>query len=88
MGCCGEKRKAWERETRSSANNDFSENEFALPASGHPERVFEYTGRSALRISGAVSGKSYHFRFPGDKVMVDSIDAFALMAETDLKLTT
>ena len=88
MGCCGEKRKALFRETLPSAHDDFSENEFILPASGQPERVFEYTGKSALRIDGAVSGKTYHFRFPGDKVIVDHIDAFAMMAEAELKVAT
>jgi hypothetical protein len=35
---------------------------------------------------GPGSGKMYHFRYTGDKVEVDYIDSFALMAMRDLQV--
>jgi hypothetical protein len=48
--------------------------------------VFEYTGNNFLIVRGAISGKLYHFRFNGDKQIIDFMDSFALMAERDLKI--
>ena len=50
------------------------------------DRVFEYTGKYSQTFVGAVSGKSYQFRFRGEKLKVDYCDTFAMMAERDLKI--
>jgi len=88
MGCCGDKRKAWMEENRQSATADVSDSASVAPEAQKPDRVFEYSGNGAIRIDGAVTGKSYFFRFPGDKVVVDYVDAFAMMAEGDLRLVS
>lgn len=73
-------------ETRQPATADVSARDTQLPLPDKPDRVFEYTGTRSKAIIGAVSGKAYYFRFPGEKVVIDFIDAFAMMAETDLRV--
>ena len=87
MGCCGEKRKAWMEESQRSAATEVPNNDPA-PEPGKEERIFEYTGNRAMHINGAVSGRDYFFRFPGDKVTVDHMDSYAMMAELDLRLVS
>jgi hypothetical protein len=88
MNCCGNKRKEWMNEMKSSAHQETTEKNSDLIISDNPDRVFEYTGSYSLTINGAVSGKSYHFRFQGEKIKVDYSDSFAMMAERDLKVST
>ncbi len=37
--------------------------------------MFEYAGRSTLRVVGAVTGRNYWFSQPGARVAVDGRDA-------------
>jgi hypothetical protein len=85
MSCCGNKRKEWLNEARSSTRQNNVEDDSHLLVADKPERVFEYTGNYSLTIYGATSGKPYNFKFKGDKLTVDHYDSFALMAERDLK---
>lgn len=85
MSCCGNKRKEWLNEVRSLAPHKSDEYSSPVFIIDKPERIFEYLGKNTLSIKG-VSGKSYHFRFKGDRVKVDYMDSLALMAERDLKI--
>lgn len=88
MNCCGNKRKEWLNESKSSTQHDIVENERKNDIVENPDKIFEYTGNYSLTINGMASGNSYHFRFNGDKLKVKYIDSFALMAERDLKVFT
>lgn len=86
MSCCGNKRKEWLNELNSSAHSETMEIDPGYLITDKPDRIFEYTGNYSLTINGAASGKYYNFKFKGDKIKVDSIDSFAMMAEKDLKV--
>ena len=85
MSCCGNKRKDWLNEVRSSAPHNSAEDPSPVFIIDKPERTFEYLGNSFLTIKGVASGRSYHFRFKGDHVKVEYADSHAMMAERDLK---
>lgn len=85
MSCCGNKRKEWLKEIKSSPEQEKVENVSRFPASNKPDRIFEYTGDHSLTVNGA-SGKFYFFRYKGYKLTVDYIDSFALMAEKELRM--
>lgn len=85
MSCCGNKRKEWMNETKSSNLQKTYEEVSRPPVADKPDRVFEYTGNYSLTIYGATSGKPYHFKFKGDKLAIDYYDSFAMMAERELK---
>ena len=42
--------------------------------------LFEYTGKTALTITGTITRKNYRFNFPGDKQLIEFTDAGAMMA--------
>jgi hypothetical protein len=86
MNCCGNKRKEWMNEVKTSAHPETNENNSEPIVKDKPDRIFEYTGNYSLKITGPSSGKSYQFRFKGDKLLIDYADSFALMAERDLKI--
>ncbi len=88
MNCCGNKRKEWMNESKTSIQKDNINNESTIVIDENPDKLFEYTGNYSLKISGLVSGNSYTFRFKGEKLKVKYIDSFALMAERDLKVVT
>lgn len=86
MSCCGNKRKEWLNESKTSISNE-GENDNNIALDENPDKIFEYTGNYLLRITGLVSGNSYTFRFKGDKLKVKYIDSFALLAERDLRVS-
>ncbi|HEX7584898.1 MAG TPA: hypothetical protein VF373_09440 [Prolixibacteraceae bacterium] len=88
MNCCGNKRKEWLNEVKSSTQQEITGNFQDTIVSERPDRIFEYTGNSSFKIAGVSSGKTYQFRFKGDKTVVDYNDSFALMAERDLKISS
>ena len=73
-------------EVKTSIHPETNENESETKVANNPDRMFEYTGNYSLKITGLSSGKSYQFRFNGDKLLIDYADSFALMAERDLKI--
>lgn len=82
MSCCGNKRNAWHR---IEAVHSYKT---SLPNSSQKDReeaYFEYTGESALSITGPVSGKKYRFLFKGDRQLADYRDASGMMAVPVLK---
>jgi len=85
MGCCGDKRKLWLQEIRSQATEPKKDNSAELARPKYSDREFEFTGNHSLKITGIATGKVYHFRFTGDRQMIDYHDSFAMMAEKELK---
>ena len=43
------------------------------------DQHFEYTGKTALSVKGNITGKNYRFAFSGDKQIIDSRDAAAML---------
>ena len=86
MSCCGNKRKDWLNEVRSSTPHNSAKNISPVLMIDKPERTFEYLGSSFLMIKGAASGRSYHFSVKGDRVNVEYADSLAMMAERELKI--
>lgn len=72
-------------------------NELASASPGHQQPVtipgnktgpgigFIYTGKSALTVTGNVTGKQYRFRAPGDTQMIDYKDASYMIMVPVLK---
>ncbi len=86
MNCCGNKRTAWSRQQRNEPVQHPD-----IPTEAEQEktpqpRMFEYTGGGSLRLEGAITRQTYHFRFPGDRLEVEYGDSFALMAEPALRI--
>lgn len=88
MSCCGNKRKEWLNELKTSNQNDTVEIDSLTTVEENRDKIFEYTGNYSLKIAGLVSGNSYYFRFKGEKLKVKYIDSFALLGERDLKIIT
>ena len=54
-------------------------------ASMWPDAYFEYTGKTALTVTGNISGKQYRFNKSGERQMVDYRDASGLTKVPVLK---
>lgn len=50
-----------------------------------PDVNFEYTGKTALSITGNITGKRYRFAHPGDKQLVDYRDASGMRSVVVLR---
>ncbi|HYW14471.1 MAG TPA: hypothetical protein VE871_21065 [Longimicrobium sp.] len=73
MSCCGGKRAAaWPAPVPHAA---YDAGEVTIPAPRPAAVPFEYTGRTALTMRGAITGRSYRFAAPGETVAVDPRDA-------------
>ena len=82
MSCCGNKRSAWHRtEAAHSYKTEIPNADRKLREDVH----FEYTGETALSVTGPVSGKKYRFLFPGDRQSADYRDAPGMMGVPVLK---
>lgn len=68
--CCGEKRNRWSRLT--------GERTVERPRDLSQPALFEYTGGTALTVTGPYSGTTYRFEAPGSQVQIDGRDAGAL----------
>jgi len=69
MTCCGSRRTA-------AASPPPEPPRIAPPRPAPPRPVaFEYTGATALRVRGPVTGQGYRFEGPGARVDVDGRDA-------------
>lgn len=82
MGCCGQKRAALKKQPDHYTNGNEQHNTYmtSFPRE-KKEFKFKYMGSTCLTIRGAFSSKKYAFRFYGDEVLVDEIDASSMMAE-------
>lgn len=50
-----------------------------------PDAYFEYIGKTALTVTGNISGKQYRFNSPGGKQLIDYRDASGMMKVPVLK---
>jgi hypothetical protein len=82
MGCCGSKREQLLQQTRELRSQTVTSQEPVH--SNDPVQIFEYTGRHALKLFGAISGRPDHFTYTGERVEVVHEDSFAMMAEKDV----
>ncbi len=57
-------------------------------ASATPAVTFEYTGETALTVTGPVTRTVYRFPVPGAKVAVDAGDARAVAGVPNVRRTT
>jgi len=74
-----------EKRDRFVVGGDFP---YRMRSSIHPVGwTFEYVGHGSLTVRGAVSGRAYRFARGGDRIDVAYDDAFAMMAERDLRPT-
>lgn len=82
MSCCGNKRNAWQRiEALHSHKVETPHGNIKM----WEDVYFEYTGATALTVTGNVSGKKYRFLFTGDRQMIDYRDASGMIAVPVLK---
>lgn len=88
MSCCGGKRAQLSRRsvTEAPPPSPTERDQPIAPPRDERTRTFEYVGYGALTLHGAVSGRTYHFTGRGDRVEVEYVDAFAMMAERDVEL--
>lgn len=85
MGCCGDKRRQLARSQRArvSPEPEVPPDESIAPRRNN--RTFEFVGRGSLTVRGAVSGTVYRFAHPGARLEVNYADAFAMMAQRDVR---
>ncbi|MEP7142184.1 MAG: hypothetical protein ABI707_04905 [Ferruginibacter sp.] len=75
---CGKKRENYgaTRSSRLGSSNPME----PIPNKIVDNVFFEYTGLSALSVTGKISGKHYRFNQPGNILPIDYRDAVAMMA--------
>ncbi len=71
MSCCGQKR---------NENRQQEQHQAAGPVYNYTPKMgedvqFEYTGKTALTVNGAITGKRYRFEHTGSKLVIDYRDA-------------
>ena len=85
MSCCGGKRAQLSHARSQPAPSLGPETQEKQPAAERKPRIFEYVGRTTLTVRGAVSGHTYRFTFPGQRIEVAHEDSFAMMAERNVR---
>ena len=80
---CGNKRNDY-----ASAGSFVQANKKIEPqkATTGQDAYFEYTGKTALTVTGNISGKRYRFSEPGDKQLIYFRDAAGMMRVPVLRL--
>lgn len=80
---CGKRRSEFSRQ--SHAMNTGSTSATSRQAMSTSVTSFEYTGKSALSVTGAVTRTQYRFNAPGSRQNVDARDVAGLMNVPVLK---
>jgi hypothetical protein len=85
MSCCGGKRaqlsEAWRAQRMAAEPEPTPE-----PAARfNRPRMFEYLGRRAVTLRGAVSGSFYRFDHRGHRIEIAADDVFGMMGERDIR---
>ena len=75
---CGKKRNEYSQTNTLGSNNDES-------TSNTAGTNFEYTGKTALTVTGNITRKNYRFNYPGHIQTVDHRDAPGMIAIPVLK---
>ena len=68
MACCGQKRAQLVQNRQAVAVTN------KIVAVQSPLLLFEYSGKTAMTVVGAGTGRSYRFRTTGDRVQIDIRD--------------
>jgi len=77
MSCCGSKRNAFQSH---SISDTYRNDSAVIEEYAKEDLYFEYTGNSALTVTGSITGRKYRFAFPGDVQAIVYSDAGAMMA--------
>jgi hypothetical protein len=85
MSCCGNKRSQWKQTSGPSLSANPVAAIEAEPLKSRSSKVFEYIGSFSLSLKGSITGQTYFFSGPGERVAIAYEDSFSLMAERDLK---
>ena len=80
---CGKKRNTLNQSTTS--NNNYQPKVQQTTLQKEPAVMFQYTGKTALTVTGSTTRKSYRFHFPGDIQRIEFSDAAAMNAVPVLK---
>ena len=83
MSCCGQKRAELSSRRPSREAAQVLEPEPVRRAA--PPRTFEYTGSGVLTVKGVASGATYRFGEGAARLEIAYEDAFAMMAEPELR---
>ncbi|MEP7232136.1 MAG: hypothetical protein ABI691_17880 [Ginsengibacter sp.] len=72
---CGKKRTEYSQQSqRTNVNHSMR-----MPMQTTSYATFEYTGKTALSVTGKVTGTQYRFNAPGNQQNIDTRDATSLM---------
>lgn len=85
MICCGGKRAQLARVQSTQTRREDHERPVETVARERTAKTFEYIGSGSLTVRGVVSGRTYRFTFPGERIEVAYDDSFAMMAERDVR---
>ena len=86
MPCCGNGRA---RVVAASAPQREQRPGPVAPARSAPQPVtFEYTGKTALAVTGPITRATYRFPVPGARVPVDAKDAAAVAGVPNVRRAT
>ena len=79
MSCCGKKRNEYIADINNHAAIYFE------PEKMREDIYFEYTGETALSVTGSITGNKYRFSKKGAVQQIDYRDAGSMMAVPILK---
>lgn len=89
---CGKKRQSLKQAStntavKSTQNTVSRQQPVRLLQTMLPKKIvnFQYTGNTALSITGSITRKNYRFNFPGDIQAIDYNDASAMLGVPVLK---
>ena len=82
---CGKNRTALRQQSTASQNYQHKTQLQPQPLQAKQTVIFQYTGKTALTVTGSITRKNYRFNFPGDIQQIDSNDAVAMKAIPVLK---
>ena len=84
MSCCGNKRAQLKNQVNNPAYIERHTNKTNKPDKGN--KLFKYTGTRGKVYYGKITGNIYRFRYSGDVLIINVLDAYGMMAENDLVL--
>jgi hypothetical protein len=86
MSCCGRKREQLSRIQRTASRREEQAVIERHDLADAGMKNFEYVGMGVLTLRGAISGRLYHFTYPGERIEVSRDDSFAMMAESAVRM--
>jgi len=83
MPCCGDRRARFV--AASAPKRELRSRPVAPAPPARQPVMFEYTGNSALAVTGPITRATYRFPVPGARVLVDAKDAGAVAAVPNVR---